>query len=410
VTKKDTQRKDKHLSQIKDLRMRLEEAEETLLAIRKGEVDALVASGPQGDQVYTLKGAEQPYRVFVETMNEGAVTLDPNGTILYCNNRFGELLKEPIEGIIGSEIVRFIAPTDTPRFESAFQSGKQEGNRVEISVKGGDGQLTPVHLSLCPLEGDDAPFICMVVMDLTERKRGEQQLRESEERLRHLSTQLLVTQENERKLIASEIHDGLGSSLGAIKFRIEQVLQKDDAESIIPMIQEAIEESRRIQMALRPPSLDDLGILPTLNWFCREFQKTYSSTHIKTQFNIEEKDVPDHLKTVIYRICQEAFNNIAKYSKARLAALSLRKTDQIELVIEDDGHGFNLEEKLSAETPNRGLGLTSMRERAELSGGSFAIESIRGSGTAIRVSWPLRDRGNLKGDHKSHEDLSGASK
>jgi signal transduction histidine kinase len=173
---------------------------------------------------------------------------------------------------------------------------------------------------------------------------------------------------------------------------MEQVLQKGgigDPENIIPSIQKVIEESRRIQMALRPSTLDDLGILPTLNWFCREFQKTYSSIHIKTQINIEEKDVLDHLKTVIYRICQEAFNNIAKHSKAKVATLSLRKTDKIELVIEDNGRGFDLEEKLFAENPDRGLGLTSMRERAEILGGSFAVESIQGSGTTIRVSWPV---------------------
>ena len=272
------------------------------------------------------------------------------------------------------------------------KEANKEASRVEISLKRGDGQLIPVYLSFNPLDDDEVPAVCMVVMDLTERKRAEQELKESEERLRYLSGQLLVTQEKERKLIASEIHDSLGSSLGAIKFRVEQVLQKGgigDPENIIPSIQKAIEESRRIQMALRPSTLDDLGILPTLNWFCREFQKTYSSIHIKTQFNIEEKDVLDHLKTVIYRICQEAFNNIAKHSKAKVATLSLRKTDQIELVIEDDGQGFNLAEKLSAENHNRGLGLTSMRERAELSGGSFAIQSIHGSGTAIRVSWPL---------------------
>lgn len=389
--KKDTKRKDKHLLQIEDLRMRLEEAEETLRAIRKGEIDALVASGPQGEQVYTLKGAEQPYRVFVETMNEGAVTLGPDGTILYCNNRFGELLKEPIERIIGSSVYQFIARTDTVSFESAFQSVRKGNARFEILLKGRDGQLIPTRLSLSPLGSDDVQCICMVVMDLTQPKRAQQELRESEARLRHLSAQLLTAQENERKLVASEIHDSLGSSLGAIKLRMEQILQGSDVaarEEIIAIIQNAIEECRRIQMALRPSSLDDLGIVPTLAWFCREFQKTYSNFRVETRINIDENDVPDYLKTVIYRICQEAFNNIAKHSKARLVTLSIRKTDRIELVIADDGRGFNLEEKLSPEDHNRGLGLTSMRERAELSGGSFAIESIHGSGTTIQVSWP----------------------
>jgi PAS domain S-box-containing protein len=393
-TRKAAKRKSRHPVKIGDLRLRLEEAEQTLHAIRTGKVDALVVSGRRGDQVYTLKGAEQPYRVYVEAMNEGAVTLGPDGTVLYCNKRFGELLKEPIEKVVGSGIVRFIAQTGRDGFESAFQRGKQKSHTAEISLRGGDGQLVPVYLSFNPLMADDVPAVCMVVMDLTERKKTERQLRESEERLRYLSAQLIKAQEKERKLIAGEVHDSIGSSLGAIKFRVEQILQKGDItdrDDILPMIQKAIEESRRIQMALRPSSLDDLGILPTLNWFCREFQKTYSGIQVKALLNIEENEVPEEVKTVIYRICQEAFNNIAKHSKAKEAILSLRKmnSNMIELVIEDNGKGFDLQEKLSLEDFSRGLGLTSMGERAELSGGAFTIESNQGTGTTIRISWPL---------------------
>jgi formate hydrogenlyase transcriptional activator len=104
--KKDTKRKDKHLLQIEGLRMRLEEAEETLRAIRKGEVDALVVSTAEGDRVFTLMGAEHPYRVMVETMNEGAVTLASDGTILYCNQRFADIVKGSLEKVIGEALVK----------------------------------------------------------------------------------------------------------------------------------------------------------------------------------------------------------------------------------------------------------------------------------------------------------------
>jgi PAS domain S-box-containing protein len=385
--KKDMKRKDKYLLQIEDLRMRLEEAEETLRAIRKGEVDALVVSGPQGDQVYTLKGAEQPYRVFVETMNEGAATLGPDGTILYCNNRFGELIKEPIERIIGAEIYKFIVPPDTGTFESAFQSGREGSSKVEILLKRGDGQLIPVILSFCPLESDDVRCICMVVMDLTERKRAEQELRESEKQLKHLASQLLTAQEDERRRVANDIHDSLGSQLSAVKFRVEDFfkMMPGASESITSALQEAINESRRIQMDLHPSMLEDLGIAPALAWFCRKFETTYP-LKIKQEVAIKESELPKSLKRAIYRISQEAFNNIAKHSQANQARLSLQKnSNTIELIIQDNGQGF----ELTVDTPRKGLGLSSMRERAEFTGGTFSVQSAQGKGTVVRASWPL---------------------
>jgi signal transduction histidine kinase len=222
----------------------------------------------------------------------------------------------------------------------------------------------------------------------------EEELKDSEGRLRYLSSQLLAVQENERKRIAVELHDSIGQMLTAIKFRIENTLQKKNKkkslENLVPLVRETIEETRRIQMDLRPSTLDDLGVLATLDWFCREYQKIYSHIHVEKKIGLQESEVSVPLKTAIYRLTQEAFNNIAKHSKADLIHLSLQTmADRIELIIKDNGIGFAVEETPSSEKPKKGLGLTSMRERAELSGGSFAIESAPGVGTTIRASWPI---------------------
>jgi PAS domain S-box-containing protein len=237
--------------------------------------------------------------------------------------------------------------------------------------------------------------------EIIERKMTEEALQKSESELRRLSSQLLSVQEEERKRIARELHDGTGQSLSAIKFLVENTLQQIKSgtalskaaslETAVPVIQSAIEEVRKIQTDLRPSSLDDLGILATLAWFCREYQSIYSGISIEKQIKIQEDEVPDSLKTVIYRVMQEAMNNIAKHSKAGLVRLGLmKKEEKIELFIEDNGQGFELEAALSTETTGRGFGLTSMRERTELSGGSFSIKSIPGSGTSVHVIWPSR--------------------
>jgi len=237
--------------------------------------------------------------------------------------------------------------------------------------------------------------------EIRERARAQKALKQSEKELRVLSFQLLTAQEKERKRIAGELHDGIGQSLTTIKFAAENAMRRmekgaaearaDSLETVVPLAQEAIEEVRRIAMDLRPSTLDDIGILATISWFCREFQAIYSEISIEKQIHIEEDEVPDLLKTVIYRVLQEAMNNVTKHSKANLVHLSLRKKDAtMELVIEDNGMGFDLENALSVDSDRRGLGLASMKERAELSGGSFAIDTAKGRGTIVRVSWPLQ--------------------
>jgi signal transduction histidine kinase len=155
-----------------------------------------------------------------------------------------------------------------------------------------------------------------------------------------------------------------------------------------PTVQDAVEEVRRISRNLRPSILDDLGILATISWFCREFEKIYPGIHIEKQIEVPEKDVPDSCKIVIYRVLQEALNNIAKHSQADLVRLSIKGLEgKIELTIADNGAGFDMENVLSGERSERGLGIASMKERAQLSGGSLSIESLRGTGTTVCASW-----------------------
>jgi signal transduction histidine kinase len=223
------------------------------------------------------------------------------------------------------------------------------------------------------------------------------ELEESREELKLLASQLLSVQEDERKRIAREIHDSIGSSLSAVKFCLENVAvrltaNEDVREAFLMLsraMEQAIDESRRIMTDLRPSMLDDLGIITTIGWFCRRFESIYADTPVEKDIRLEESQVPENLKIIIFRIIQEAMNNSAKHSRAKKICLGLLFEDgSIVLQVSDDGVGFD-RTVVASKGHGAKFGLTSMRERAELSGGEFEIESAHGVGTIIRVHWKI---------------------
>ena len=180
---KENKTKKQLLEEIEELRIRLEEAEETLSAVRSGEVDALVVSGPQGDQVFTLTGAERAYRVLIETMNEGAVVLSADGTILYCNRRFAELVSVPLEQIVGSNFTRFVAESDKPKYEILLQAGLKGKSNGEITCLIHHSNPVHLHLSFSPLPPDMSGDVCIMASDITELKQKEEELRHAHDTL-----------------------------------------------------------------------------------------------------------------------------------------------------------------------------------------------------------------------------------
>ncbi|RJR35588.1 MAG: PAS domain-containing sensor histidine kinase [Deltaproteobacteria bacterium] len=174
------QTKQELLAENTELRARLEEAEDTLRAIRQGEVDALVVSGPQGDQVYTLKGADHPYRILVETINEGTATvLAPDGTIVYANRILAEMLKIPLERFIGSSFHYYVPQPERDWFEALLSKGKKGASKGEIRLQATDSATVPVYLSINSMQLENVPdAVCLAVTDLTEQKRQEEILAE----------------------------------------------------------------------------------------------------------------------------------------------------------------------------------------------------------------------------------------
>lgn len=234
--------------------------------------------------------------------------------------------------------------------------------------------------------------------EVVERRRVEDALRKSEREQHLLSSRLLTAQEEERKRIAMELHDSIGASLAAVKFSAENSLAQMAAdpdspgrkamEATVPMIQNAVDELRRIHTGIWPSILDDLGIVMAVSWFCRRFAETYPAIAIDKELALNESDVDPSLKIVIYRIVQEALNNVAKHSRADRVRLSLQKTaQQLALTIHDNGIGFAIAQGSGMDRSRHGLGLSSMRERTRLSGGIFEIESTPGAGTTVRAIW-----------------------
>ncbi|MBX9706165.1 MAG: PAS domain S-box protein [Gammaproteobacteria bacterium] len=349
-----------------------------------------------------LEKSRIEFRLLVETMSEGLMVCDNKCIVTYINDRFCEMLKRPREEIVGHAAIEFIDETSQVAWSlqiANLKAGKVTSDEVKLKGPKGNGIWAKVSPSPLPdLHGGTVGNFS-VFTDIDEHILAEYALRVSKNQLRKLSEQVMSAQEKERQRVSSELHDGIGQTLSAVKFCVEAGIKSicehpteesfRHLENVIPKIQHAIEEVRRISMALRPSMLDDIGVLATLTWFCRESSLVYKNISIQLQLDIKEEDIPVRIKVVIFRIVQEAFNNAVKHSSAERINIILKLVGStIVLSIEDNGVGFDAKCVSShGGVVSSGLGLASMRERAELASGIYSIDSTKGAGTKIQVTW-----------------------
>ncbi|MBL8195250.1 MAG: PAS domain S-box protein [Blastocatellia bacterium] len=285
-------------------------------------------------------------------------------------------------------------------WDKAFASARTKQLRLDNSMETRrqkrDGSIIDVSISVAPLFDKNGYLSgsMAIIADISEHKLAEQKLRESQQQLRALSLRLQSLQEEERTKIAREIHDELGQALTALKMDlawinkklvIEQEVIKNKFQSMFQLIDSTIQTVRRLSTKLRPTILDDLGLVPAIEWAIKEFQ---SRTEMECNLVIEPKDfnVEIHLATTIFRVLQEALTNVARHANATKLDVILRKTtNAIFLEIKDNGQGIT-----ETEVSNpKSLGLIGIRERVLAWQGKVSIVGNFRQGTTLSVEIPI---------------------
>jgi PAS domain S-box-containing protein len=358
----------------------MEEAEQTLRAIRDGAVDAFVVQELEGHRVYTLEGSDLPYSTLVERMQQGAAMLDSNGSLVYANLSLAQLLGVEREKLIGLSLTKFLAPEDHPACLKLIREAQVGSSEGELQLRRAGGDSIPAQLSLCLLSRDKSA-IGVLISDLTYRKeQGE------------LAARFQRMQDDERKRIARELHDSVGQLLAAIGMNISIVqLQshKLDAEGTravsenAMLVEQVSREIRTISHLLHPPLLDVAGLVSALRWYVDGFSER---SKIKVDLDIPSDfgRLPDEVEIAIFRIVQECLTNIHRHSGSDSAIITLTKeNDSLTVQVKDNGKGIPKEKRGDLlESGRAGIGFGGMRERLRQLHGSLDIQS-EGRGTTV---------------------------
>ena len=351
-----------------------------------------------------LRRSETKYRTVADNTYDWEWWIDPERNFVYispsCKRITGhaadEFMTDP--GLL----LRIIHPDDRPFFSRHLVEGEKAmtAGEIELRILRPDGSVRWLAHACQPAFDDQGNELGRrgSNRDITERKRTEESLRESEHQLRALSSQILTAQETERRRIARELHDEMGGALAVLKLRTSQVEKslpdslsdlKEGLRRNLTHIDEIIESARRLSRDLSPSILEDIGFTPALRWLIENFAKNF-------QIEVDSDIVPiDHLipkdsQIMIYRVFQEALANVGKHAQAGHVSAKVRlEADTVSFMIEDDGRGFDLKSARTKAGPEKGLGLVTMDERARMLGGSLDIWSAAGKGTRVALFVPL---------------------
>jgi PAS domain S-box-containing protein len=345
-------------------------------------------------------------QMVLTTLPVGVIVTDPSGGIILANPAskriWGDLI---VSGRERWALSKGFWHDSGKRLDAeswasarALFEGRTGLNEL-IDIETFDGQQKTIQNSAAPIRNAEGLIVGAVVVndDVTERVRAQKALRESTDNMQHLSRQLLKVQEEERRHLARELHDEFGQILATIALHLHAALGLA-GDAALPqltecarLLQQAGEQIRSLALELRPTMLDTVGLEATLRWLAEQHQQR---TGCETQVigHLFGTRLSPDLTTACYRVVQEALSNIVRHASARHVRIELSQNENVlELVVRDDGVGFDVVPTRAQAVKRGGFGLLGMEERIQLLGGTLQIESEPGSGTSIRASFQLSE-------------------
>jgi two-component system sensor histidine kinase UhpB len=350
-----------------------------------------------------LRESAERYQRLVELVPD-AIWIEREERIAFANRACVQLLgADSVVQVLGRSPMQFIHVDFhllAAERRKILGKGVEAVPRVEKRIVRLDGAVRDVEIAEAPFSDEGVTAIFAVLRDITERKRSENAMVESREQLSRLSASLQTVREEEKARIARELHDELGQSLTGLKMDVADILTQlrpDQAHAIAragamkSLIETTVASVRRIATELRPLMLDDLGLVPTVEWLTHDFSRR---TGIDVALQVPDSDfhAARDLATAIFRVLQESLTNVVRHAGASHVDVTLSATDNdVQLRVRDNGKGIDAAAVGGVHT----LGLLGMRERARILGGELIVDSVPGGGTTITLIVPCQPGGGL---------------
>jgi PAS domain S-box-containing protein len=419
------------VKEIEQLRLQLEEANDTIEAIRTGQVDGIVVKGKHGPELYTLTSADQSYRVFIEKMTEGAVTLDKNKTILYSNTRFASIVNMPLSQVIGLSFSAFVEPQCQELFDACFERGFTEDWKEELMLSGQE-RSTPCQLSFTSLEIDNVVSLSILITDLTNLKENQEQLRLKNEQLQETNKALELSNIDLQQFAYVASHD-LQEPLRKIQTfthlineqhhqeltpRSRQYLGKilSSANRMKTLIIDILKYSQIASVDLKFERVDLQQIITDL---LEDFE--LAITQKKASVTFSELPVLEGIAAEIRQVFHNLISNALKFSKPEEAPRIIIRARRVkerafdsardrhgsyyEISVEDNGIGFNQEyskqiftlfQRLNSwdKYEGTGIGLAITKKIIDRHDGLIRAQSAEGKGAEFIMIFPITQKVN----------------